>query len=365
MGVSIEQYRQAIGIWNMRVRRVSVGAAVSFSESGVCTFFIGLVLAVLLVIGSVEKNPGPYSLDDVMEKLDKMNSNIVGIQRVTAELSERLDNLTKELHSVKTENDTLRNLIKQNEVTIDQLENHSRRNNLVFYNLKERGNESWQDTEILLRQFLWEELGINTTDYDFERCHRLGVKRGDHHNRPIIAKLNSFKKKSEILSYAYHSRNTPVSITEDYSRRVRDIRSELKAHLQNAKSAGLRAKLVYDKLYVEGKPYTLSDLKNTDKISFSGPTPGKHEKVHELPTPPAPARQDKVKTTAQTSHPTDEQYHHSLSRSKTYPEAISPAPHNLRPSWSPSSDYSSQNLENLYRLGPEKTRTNVKSKTAD
>jgi len=40
----------------MRVRRVSVGAAVSFSESGVCMFFIGLVLAVLLVIGSVEKN---------------------------------------------------------------------------------------------------------------------------------------------------------------------------------------------------------------------------------------------------------------------------------------------------------------------
>ena len=266
MGIGLEQYRQAIGLWSARIKNVRIRKCEQLFVSNFSLFYVGVVLSVLLIVGGIELNPGPYTLEDVIEKLDEMNSNIIGINKVTAELSQQIKQLTKEVEQARSENEKLKEEIKQNEIMIDKLENQSRRNNLVFYNIYEQERETWNESETIVRQFLWDELGVNTTDYDLERTHRLGARRGRNHNRPIIAKFNSFKKKSEVLACALKAKNTPVSISEDFSHRVRSIRSDLKTYLIRARSEGLRAKLNYDKLYIEGKPYKLEDFEYPDRI---------------------------------------------------------------------------------------------------
>ena len=50
-------------------------------------------------------------------------------------------------------------------------------------------------------------------------------------------------------------KGTAISINEDFTARVRGIRRSLLPFLKDAKKANKKAKLSYDKLIVDGKPF--------------------------------------------------------------------------------------------------------------
>ena len=55
------------------------------------------------------------------------------------------------------------------------LEDRSRRDNLRFDEVKEYENKSWNDTEEILKDFLFEHLGLR--NIKIERAHRTGEKK--------------------------------------------------------------------------------------------------------------------------------------------------------------------------------------------
>lgn len=73
----------------------------------------------------------------------------------------------------------------------ENLENQSRRNNLLFFNLLDVRGETWAKAEESLIPFCNEMLGVVISLPAIERAHRLGSFRENRpSSRPIIVKLN-------------------------------------------------------------------------------------------------------------------------------------------------------------------------------
>ena len=134
-----------------------------------------------------------------------------------------------------------------------ELEDRSRRNNIVISGLVEVGSESWEDSEKQVVELCSSKLGI--VDIPIERAHRLGRKMPNK-NRPIICKLLNFKDKELIKRNGFKLKGTNIFINDDFSQRTRTARYHLRNFMKEMKSKGaVSAKLNYDKLFIDGKLY--------------------------------------------------------------------------------------------------------------
>lgn len=89
-----------------------------------------------------------------------------------------------------------------------------------------------------------------------ERAHRLGKRNANGEKpRPIIAKFSFYKNKELVLSNARSLAGTAFGISQDFPREIVEIRRGLVRVLKDAKKEGRDAKLVYDKLYINGQRY--------------------------------------------------------------------------------------------------------------
>ena len=101
------------------------------------------------------------------------------------------------------------------------LKDWSRRDNLRFDGVTEYENESWNDTEEVLKDFLFEHLSL--WNIKSERAHRTGERKEDT-SRTIVAKFSSYKTKELILKNARQLKDTGYYINEDFSRETVEIR---------------------------------------------------------------------------------------------------------------------------------------------
>ena len=137
-----------------------------------------------------------------------------------------------------------------------KLESHSRRNNLNFFNIPEKKDESFENSETILRNFMVAELKISkdVDDISFERVHRIGKSSPTESKpRPLIAKFTYHKDKEFVLSQAKNLRDTKFTVARDFPREIVDRRKLLLPTLKDAKKKGHTATLVYDKLYINGQ----------------------------------------------------------------------------------------------------------------
>ena len=84
------------------------------------------------------------------------------------------------------------------------LYNQSRRNNLRFEGLLEDNNETWDETEAKVKNFLVEKLDFEPAP-EIERAHRTGRTGGQDGNpkpRTVVCKFTSYKAKEAILKKA-------------------------------------------------------------------------------------------------------------------------------------------------------------------
>ncbi|XP_064472424.1 uncharacterized protein LOC135386446 [Ornithodoros turicata] len=245
------------------------------------------VFYILLLSGDVELNPGPpvtrpRTEDDLsaVEKLfklfeakldEKHPELLIEIKSIHLKLEDtdkRLNNLTTKVDSVmndvstlpalKADMSTIQDRVKTSESIIsnfadslDDLENRSRRDNLIFHGINDNSNETWSQAESKVISFCHDNLGVSLSDSDIERAHRLG-KFQNARNRPIIVKFSSFKTKQTTLSNGFKLKSTKFSVDEDFSLNVRVARKHL---LTFAKAQSSTFKLNFNKLYIDGKCY--------------------------------------------------------------------------------------------------------------
>ncbi|KAL9965225.1 hypothetical protein ACROYT_G028996 [Oculina patagonica] len=123
-----------------------------------------------------------------------------------------------------------------------KLECHSRRGNLKFYGVKEQVNESNNDTETVLREFMRTKLKIPPSDEEqiqFDRVHRISSRKRDGRSsgpRPIIVKPSVYQDKNFIKSFIKNlPKGTNIGISDDFPKEVDEIRKSLYPILKASK----------------------------------------------------------------------------------------------------------------------------------
>ena len=186
---------------------------------------------------------------DTLYKVLEQKDAIIG--RLNVDIGELkkscsyLSNETAELKNLVTENNkSLEMKLKSTEANVNSvkakavdLEDRSRRCNLVFYNFKEAPRNEDEDCDKLVLELL-DSLKILSDEETvwIERAHRLGRRKpGNDKPRPIIVCFSYYKQKQEIIRNGFRFRNSPINVSEDFSRETLDEHRKLRNYGMEAK----------------------------------------------------------------------------------------------------------------------------------
>ncbi|XP_075742266.1 uncharacterized protein LOC142795860 [Rhipicephalus microplus] len=237
------------------------------------------VIVNLLVCGDIESNPGPSDKDLLAQLLagqNKISATVENIQANQKKFESKITTLAEKINGIEQQLSSLNKLTTQvNDMEkvishqsaalasliekVDDLENRSRRNNLIIYGLDETSVESSEELEKKVVEGIFlEKLQVPTPA--IERIHRLGFKGAK--TRPVILKFLNYREKESILRKSYKLKGTSLSLSQDFSKRVREIRKNLWNSATEDRARGGKVKLVHDKLCVDGTFYTWNDERN-------------------------------------------------------------------------------------------------------
>ena len=186
------------------------------------------------------------ALMHVIEAKDKLISGLsekVGILSTEIEhLKKGYNFLSKDTTELKNQHSTdmthASNKMNFLETKTQDLEDRSRRNNLVFFGIPESSNT--EDCDAIICDILHKTKILDDKDVHpglLERAHRLGRKKpGNNRPRPIIICCGSFKDKEFILNNSKKLKDTGYTVSEDFSRATLDIRRELVRKGKEAKT---------------------------------------------------------------------------------------------------------------------------------
>ncbi|XP_040068674.2 uncharacterized protein LOC115320940 [Ixodes scapularis] len=231
----------------------------------------------LMLSGDVETNPGP-TLEDLMQHLTAIASDVKEIKEGKtatdaliaetnarlATIEHRVDGLSNMAVSVAAFETRIVSLEKNVNFLlgkVDDLENRSRRNNLLVYGIKETADESNEGLENCVKKEIFEDiLGVHASG--IEKIHRLGRKVANK-TRPVILRFLEERDKSAVLSSCRRLKGSRFSISEDFSPRVQQIRKKLWDSAKELKKNGDKVVLSFDKIKINGQVFIWDDTANT------------------------------------------------------------------------------------------------------
>ena len=126
------------------------------------------------------------------------------------------------------------------------LEDQSHSDNRRFDGVREYENESWNDTEEFLKDFLFDHLSLQ--NIKIKRVNRTG-ERKEHTSRTIAAKFSSYNTKEMILKNARKLKGTGYYANEDFSKEAVDIRKENWKKVKELRKKDKYTIPIYDKVF--------------------------------------------------------------------------------------------------------------------
>ncbi|XP_037561568.2 uncharacterized protein LOC119440760 [Dermacentor silvarum] len=153
-------------------------------------------------------------------------------------------------------------LVHKLDARVDDAENRSRRNNLIFYGLPDpSASEPSSESEKIILRHCSDHLKVSLDPKEIERAHRIGRYSPDR-KRPIIVKFVFFKTKEAVLSNGRNFKGTDFSVAEDFSPAVRNARKHLVAF---AKAKSVPFSLRFKTLFIGSKRYVYDEASQTIK----------------------------------------------------------------------------------------------------
>ncbi|XP_070550685.1 myosin-J heavy chain-like [Ptychodera flava] len=203
-------------------------------------------------------------LEEKAEKrADELKQGLKGVEKELVEANRRITELEAENMELKKKMDKMES---QQDYTNGQL----RRNNLIFHGIEQSNNESWEESEKKVRDFVSRELDTVVGEtIEIERAHRLTKARNNP--QPIVVKFNKYKERERILRESRNlPRESPFKVTEDLPPLVREKRRKLGVFLQAARQDNKRASLRYDKLIIEDDVFVFDQTKEPPQLKKIG-----------------------------------------------------------------------------------------------
>lgn len=180
------------------------------------------------------------------ERVERVEDRVGSVDMGCALLSSRIADLEKERDELRDD--------------LTYMKSQSMRNNLIFTNIPEEANtdvESLENTESKLRDHLQSALKIAKETVEairFERVHRTPGHRIDGKTRSIVAKFCFFQDRELVRRQWKELKGTDFRMFEQFPKEISDKRRKLVKKMKEERDAGKSAWIVYDTLYVNGKP---------------------------------------------------------------------------------------------------------------
>jgi len=197
----------------------------------------------------------------MLERVDALGNEVKSVKAENVELHKAIYDLKASLEFSQHEIDTLKENMKSRDASvksltdnIDYLENASRRNNIRVDGLPEDRYETWDTTEMKLRNSFVTQLGLSEVEAKaiaIDRAHRTGQVSSQRIGRTIIARLGSFKDKEMLMKKSKEVKPLGYFVNEDFSARVAEKRRALWPQVQLLRAQGKIAYLSFDKLIVK------------------------------------------------------------------------------------------------------------------
>ena len=170
----------------------------------------------------------------VLPEIQDLKIQVTKIEKEKEELKESLESTQAEVEDLKGKASVTAAKLKittDKIVKLEQLERRvvkqecfNRRNNIKFVSISDNEQESPEDTEAVLRNFLHKEMKLpkkHLDEIEFERVHRIPTRireeKRNQHPRPITAKVSFFKDKQQIKSHIKHlPRGKRFGVADDF-----------------------------------------------------------------------------------------------------------------------------------------------------
>ena len=263
--ITIVQYRIAIGGFAYAHAGFKCkGSKVNFWASALhkaclpdITFDVkvaSLICFMLLIQQGIEPHPGPMTNEQLHAKMtDRFDELTQELRTVRGELDafkttisndvkrsldeigklrndvdsnkREIDDLYKYIDEISTTHKDEVNLLKtrsiEQELQIEKQEIYSRRENVIMKGMEEKEDEDVLET--VLNTLNAENSGEKFVKADFQRVHRLG-RHETGKTRPVIARFVNFGKKQEVIKNKHKIKEKKnVKVTNDLTTKQRDI----------------------------------------------------------------------------------------------------------------------------------------------
>ena len=156
-----------------------------------------------------------FTQNDIDQKFSNINEKVQSLEK-------ELSSTKEDVRVIQTTEPTWALEIRRKLV---DLEDRSRRNNLRILGIKKDPRESWEECENKIYDLLEEKLEMGKSNITIERAHRVGEKSNDK-EMAIVVQFLFYKDKINILRNCKKLKGTKISIFEDFSREIMQIRKE-------------------------------------------------------------------------------------------------------------------------------------------
>ena len=173
-------------------------------------------------------------IQKLCEDIGDLKKSFDYMSKETADIKEKLDTSNTALKSKLQEAESEMKSVM--EKTVD-LEDRSRRSNLVFFNFKEASQGITEDCEDMVDNLLKSLNILGSEDIWIDRAHRLGRRKpeNDTKPRPIIVKFSYYKQKEKIIKIGARFKDCPINVSEDFSKETLKYHAQLRNYGKDAK----------------------------------------------------------------------------------------------------------------------------------
>lgn len=186
-------------------------------------------------------------------------------------LCEKAEQQTKEIKSeirstfsnVETKIKSVIRRVETLESQCLQLERRSRKNNIVVFGFELKGRDIIEG----IVEKLNELFDISLKQEDLNNAYKLGCSKVP----PILVEFKTYFKKSLIFkdpSKLKKLKEANIALSNDMCNEDRQNHKILRTHFLEAKRSGKEARIKEDTLYIEGEPFTVHDLTDTENMDL-------------------------------------------------------------------------------------------------
>lgn len=149
---------------------------------------------------SMQGSYGDLGLNELKSFMLNVQSSVTNMETRFNQFEESLNEVKESNHrleaSNRTMNDTITTLtmgveeLKTSQQQCERLEAQHRSDNLHLYGMEEKSEETWEEAEEKVREYMHKDLKIDDSRISIERAHRMPSKETP---KPVIAKFSFYK----------------------------------------------------------------------------------------------------------------------------------------------------------------------------